>query len=546
MTSKQQDGQHLANSKESADLQKPSIVIVALNLLHRFLCLCVRFVVVQVHGEHGPSMAPIDDLLLLESATSIAEKIRTKKITSTQVLNTFIARIKQVNPLLNCVVDERYDDALQEAAQVDELIASDKYTVDQLRETKPFLGVPISTKDCIAVKDMLHTGGLWLRRNTRATEDADSIRLMRDAGAIPFALTNVSEVCMWWESSNPVHGRSRNPYDANRIVGGSSGGEGCLLGAAGSPFGIGSDIGGSIRMPAFFNGVFGHKPSPFIVSSFGQYPIPKGKEQMSFLGVGPMSRFACDLKPMLKILAADNAKKLNLDEPVNLSNIKYFYQESDSGSYFVSPVDYDLRVAMDKVIRHLQVSLKAKPQRAKLTKLKDSVAIWLANMKDDESVSFDAQLANLNGRINPYTELFKWIFGMSKHTFIAIMTAITDRLGIQNGTPEYYEKVKERDDLRRDFEEMLGTDGVFIYPTHPTVAPYHNEPIVRPFNFSYTAIINVLGLPATAVPLGLGKKEGLPIGLQVIANRNQDRLCLAVASELERCFGGWVAPKITA
>lgn len=274
--------------------------------------------------------------------------------------------------------------------------------------------------------------------------------------------------------------------------------------------------------------------------------MPMGKEQMSFLGVGPMSRFACDLKPMLKIIAGKNAEKLNLDEPVNLSSIKYFYQENDGGSYFVSPVDYDLRVAMDKVIRHLQLALKAKPQRAKLTKLKDSVAIWLANMKNEESVGMDIQLANLNGRINPYLELFKWIFGMSKHTFIALMTAVTDRLGIQHGTPQYYEKVKERDDLRREFEEMLGTDGVFIYPTHPTVAPYHNEPIVRPFNFSYTGIINVLGFPATAVPLGLGKKEGLPIGVQIIANRNQDRLCLAVASELERCFGGWVAPKITA
>lgn len=120
------------------------------------------------------------------------------KVTSTQVLNTFIKRIKQVNPTLNCVVDERFEDALQDAAKVDELIASDKYTADELRKTKPFLGVPISTKDCIAVKGLLHTGGLWLRRNIRSKEDADVISLMRDAGAIPFALTNVSEVCMWY------------------------------------------------------------------------------------------------------------------------------------------------------------------------------------------------------------------------------------------------------------------------------------------------------------------------------------------------------------
>lgn len=85
------------------------------------------------------------------------------QVTSTQVLNAFIARIKQVNPLLNCVVDERFDDALQEAAKVDELIASNEITADQLRETKPFLGVPISTKDCISVKDMIHTAGIWVR-----------------------------------------------------------------------------------------------------------------------------------------------------------------------------------------------------------------------------------------------------------------------------------------------------------------------------------------------------------------------------------------------
>lgn len=299
-------------------------------------------------------------------------------------------------------------------------------------------------------------------------------------------------------------------------------------------------------MPAYFNGVFGHKPSPFIVSNEGQWPMPISKEIASFLGVGPMSRFACDLKPMLKIITGKNAEQLALDEPVNLTTIKYFYQESDGGSFFVSPVDYDIRTGMDKVIRNLQIALQAKPQRVKLAKLKDSSSIWMANMKEESSVGFDCQLANLNGRINPYTELLKWVFGMSKHTFIGLMTAITERIGVKYGSPEYHLKVKERDELREEISSMLGTNGVFIYPTHPTVAPYHNEPIVKAFNFSYTAIINVLGFPATAVPLGLGPKEGLPIGLQIVANRNQDRLCLAVACELERAFGGWVAPKIVA
>lgn len=144
-------------------------------------------------------------------------------------METFIARIKEINPLLNCVVDERYADALAEAAAADRMIESGEFSEADLKRDHPYLGVPISTKDCLAVKGLLHTSGLISRQHIRAANDAVAMALMRKAGAIPFALTNVSECCMWWESHNPVHGTSRNPYDTNRIVGGSSGGEGCLL-----------------------------------------------------------------------------------------------------------------------------------------------------------------------------------------------------------------------------------------------------------------------------------------------------------------------------
>lgn len=96
-------------------------------------------------------------------------------------------------------------------------------STEEIAKNKPFLGVPISTKDCISVKGLLNTGGLWHRRNLRATEDSTVIARMRKAGAIPFCLTNISELCMWYESNNTVHGRTNNPYDTHRIVGGSSG-----------------------------------------------------------------------------------------------------------------------------------------------------------------------------------------------------------------------------------------------------------------------------------------------------------------------------------
>lgn len=113
-------------------------------------------------------------------------------------MNVFIKRIKQINPSLNCVIDERFKDALQEAVKVDQLIASSEYNIDELRESKPFLGVPMSTKDSVGVKGMVLSCGFWQKRGARSSEDADAVRLMRNSGAIPFVITNVPELCMWY------------------------------------------------------------------------------------------------------------------------------------------------------------------------------------------------------------------------------------------------------------------------------------------------------------------------------------------------------------
>lgn len=355
--------------------------------------------------------------------------------------------------------------------------------------------------------------------------------------------TQAFDINSRWETTNTIYGHCSNPYDTNRIAGGSSGGEGCLLAAAGTPLGIANDIGGSIRIPAMMNGIFGHKPSPCIVSNKGQWPETNGNIKLFALATGPMCRFACDLAPALKVLAADRAAGLRLDEPVNLSNLKFFYQTNDGGANLVLPVDRDIQLAMNKVLGHIQNKCGAKPQCVELNGLKQSMDLWEANLLSaDHEYDLDCKLANLDGRISPSMELLKWCFGMSKHTFPVLLFAVQQSFNLKYDTPEYHQRVKECNELRHEFEEMLGENGVFIYPTHPTVAPYHNESIPRAYNCGYTAIFNVLGLPCTAVPLGLGTTERLPIGLQIVANRNQDRLCLAVASELEKAFGGWVAP----
>lgn len=342
-----------------------------------------------------------------------------------------------------------------------------------------------------------------------------------------------------------MHGRSKNPYDSNRLVGGSSGGEGALQAIAGSPFGLGSDIGGSIRMPAFFNGIFGHKPSKSIIPLEGQYPVPLSQEQHDFLSIGPMCRFACDLKPVLKIIAGENADKLRLDEPVDLSKLKIFYQEDCGEAPIVSPVHPDIQKALQSAVRHFRETTKSSVQNVRIDKFRQTTSIWLAGMKAKDSKGFDSELLNNEGRISVPLEAIKVMFGQSKHTGAAILTAALDKVGDSFGSPKHLHLAEKRKQLVQEMQDLLKDDGVLLYPTHPTAALYHNESLWRPFNFSYTAAINMLGMPACAIPMGLGS-EGLPIGIQVVANFNQDRLCLAVASELERVFGGWVAPKIDA
>ena len=144
--------------------------------------------------------------------------------------------------------------------------------------------------------------------------------------------------------------------------------------------------------------------------------------------------------------------------------------------------------------------------------------------------------------VNPLKELLYWLVQFPRHTLPAIGLGILEKSA---PNPDFVTAMRERcDELRQEFTDLLGDDGVFLYPTHPLPAPYHNQPLTLINNFAYTGIFNVLGLPVTAVPMGLTpeKEGGVPIGIQVVAAKYNDHLTLAVAQELENAFGGWVPP----
>src|SRR5579859_2867699 len=198
------------------------------------------------------------------SAAGLAQAIATRKLSAVEAVDAHIARIEQVNPELNAVVVSLFDDARIRARQADQIPAG---------ERGPLHGVPVTVKECFDVAGTPSTAGLTARAGHRAHTDAPLVAGLRQAGAIILGKTNVSQLLMYVESDNPVYGRTNNPLDLERSPGGSSGGEGAIVAAGGSALGLGTDIGGSVRVPAHSCGIHSLKPTPGRLSVTGTVDI---------------------------------------------------------------------------------------------------------------------------------------------------------------------------------------------------------------------------------------------------------------------------------
>lgn len=479
-----------------------------------------------------PALSREENFLTL-SAVDLARMIRTKEISSYKLVESYINRMNKINPILNAVVDGPFMEALNEAKSIDTKIEKGLVSDDEFKE-KPFLGVPFTTKDSTAVSGKLHTLGLLSRKTVRSKEDAECIRLVKEAGGIILATSNVPEVNKWQETRNLLIGQTNNPYDVRRTVGGSSGGEAALIASCAIPFGIGTDIGGSIRMPAFYCGIFGHKPTVGIVNTRG-CTFRTGKEQSTMVVAGPMTRKACDLLPLMQILVGpETSRSLKLNERVDLSKLKYFYIR-ESGELRCSSVVSELQQAMSKVVDHFSEVSDVEPTVASLSNIEYTSKMWRYWMTQ-EPADFNRLLGN-GVKLNGFMELLKKLIGKGEFTMASIYSLIDEHLPKENADKikEYTRKCDE------ELTNLLGDDGILFYHSAPIPAPFHFTPLINVYNFSYWSLFNVLHVPSTQVPLGLNS-EGIPLGLQVVASRNRDRDCLAVAMELERVFDGWVPP----
>ena len=467
------------------------------------------------------------------SASELAEKIRAKKVSSVAVVTAFIERAKEINSAINAVVEDRYIDALEEAKEVDTLIQKCE-NIDAIKEKKPFLGVPFTTKESIEAKGMLHTMGLINRRDFRSQEDATVVNFVKNAGGILIAKTNIPELNLWTESRNNLYGQTCNPYNTTRNVGGSSGGEGAIIAACGAAVSIGSDIGGSTRMPAFFNGVFGHKPTEGLTPLKG-VGLRQTDYPNSMAESGPICKRAEDLVPFLKVLVGEKVSLLKLDTVVDLKYLKIFYQES-SGDLRASKVNSEMKTALLKAVQHFQ-EITGSATKVKIPGSQYSYRLWRFWMSQ-ENFDFKSSITNGKFRANAITEISKLLTGNSELTLAAIIKLIDEDL-LPKENAEWALNITAN--MKKYLMEKLENNGVLFYPSSPFPASYHYTAYLRPFNFGYWCLFNVLRFPVCQVPLGLDK-NGLPVGVQVVAAPFNDHLCLAVARELEKTFGGWVPP----
>jgi fatty acid amide hydrolase 2 len=470
------------------------------------------------------------------SAVDLAAAISRRQLTSVEVVQAHVDRLRATHQQINAVAADRYETALAEARACDQRIGRAALRGSDPEDLPPLFGVPFTVKESIALQGMPQTAGLLSRKGQIPTDSATAVQRLLDAGAIPVGVTNTSEMTLWIESENPVYGRTNNPYNPTLTAGGSSGGEAAAVAVGGAPFGIGADVGGSIRTPALFCGVFGHKPTSGLVPNMGVWPEVTGTaDQM--LATGPLTRRAEDLMPLLGILAGEpHAQELGDPTEVTLEGLQVTLVEGTSRR----PLGQALRDARERAAGAL-VSAGANVRRIDLSGWGDALLPYLLMLQDDPASDWQPTQAFLRQSGEPKLGVRELLLGGRGHTFPTRLTVGAERFGRAISTPGMRQKLLARGrGVTEALVDAIG-DGVLLHPAHATLAPRHRQTYGRPWLMMPAAVFNMAGVPVTEVPLGLSA-DGLPIGVQVAAGRGSDHLSIAIALELEAIFGGWIPP----
>lgn len=481
----------------------------------------------------------------LRSATQLLALLKSRRIGAVELLQLVLARIEKYNPKFNIVVARDVEGAMRAAKRADEMKASDGGALH---------GLPMTIKDVWEVSGMPATCGFESLATHRPQRDADAVARLRAAGAVIFGKTNVPTGAGDHQSYNSLFGKTSNPWDTGRTVGGSSGGSAASVACGFTGLEFGSDIGGSIRCPAHFCGVYGHKPSYGVVPMRGHIPPPPGGLHTIELGVaGPLARSADDLELALDVLAGaaelERTAWLLRIPPSRHASLRDFRVAlwADAGSFAVDArclaalQEYatDLRELGVKVDNAARPELD--PHESHDLYIEVLFSVFSGGMPEEVLQQFAGAAAGLPPEDKSYPARIGRAVQISHHRFMQL--------------------AERREHLFRTWRRFFEQYDVLLCPVMPTVAfphdasgdefghlaQYHRVMQVdgkaRPYldGLQWPGLITVANLPSTVVPTGR-LIDGLPMGVQVVGPYLEDRTSLRFAQLVEQALGGFVPP----
>jgi len=468
----------------------------------------------------------MNDLTFLP-AVQMAEQIRHRKISPVELVEAHLRKIKKLNPVLNAFVQVDAEGAFRQAREAE-------VAVRRGAKLGALHGVPVSIKISIEVAGFRCEAGTKLRQGTVASQDAPLVSRLRDAGAIILGTTNTPELLMAWETDNLLYGRTNNPWDLTRTPGGSSGGEAAAIASGMSAGGVGSDGGGSIRVPAHFSGICGLKPTPGRIPATGHFPNSVGP--FALIGVvGPMARTVQDLKMLFEVMqGSDVGDPSAAPVPVRwpdrdeLKKVPIGYFEDDGRT----PVTADTRAAVRTAAEALtRAGFQVEPFRPDGLEL--ARQLWWKFFGIAGGMLLGPMTRGHEAELSPILKEFSsWVEAEPSHTGESLLDAWI-----------------QRDAIRMQVFAQMRDYPVLLCPVAAIPAFKHGErrwqidgkTVEYLDAWSYTEWFNLLGTPAAVVPVG-HSPEGLPIGVQISARPWEEELVLSVAAELETQCGVWRAP----
>lgn len=471
------------------------------------------------------------------SATELAKAIASGEVTSVAVLDHLIARIKSLDHHVNAVVQWDLDRASAAAKAADKAVADGA-------KLGPLHGVPMTIKDSFQTEGCITTSGAPELADYVPTADAWPVARLRQAGAIPFAKTNLPIWAGDIQSFNDVYGTTTNPYDPTRTPGGSSGGSSAALAMGYTPIELGSDIGGSIRVPAHYAGVMGHKPSYGIVPAHGQIPgMPGSLTQADLAVVGPMARTVKDLRTCLSVLSGPDrwntpAWKLKLPPPRarKLQDLRIAAWIDDD----FCPVGSETSRVLGDLCTHLRDSgAKVDEEARPAFTLEKASRVFMRLL--NAAMSGGAKITELDAFAADKTE--------GAGADMRRATAMRHR--------EWLSDNERRLQMRERWAEFFENFDIMLMPVHPCPAIHHDhspdqtdrtiriDGKIRSYMdlFVWMAPAGVTLLPATVVPVGRDS-GGLPIGVQIVGPYLHDLTTLQMAELIAKLRGGCPKPLI--